>query len=279
MGAALDSRARRLQLNARGGVGASGSAALESPMVAPSQDSPRLPTSSRAPAWAGYMIPPAFLLLAVWFQWGPDLAEVPLDASAEVAAVDIDSAPRRTILGDPPRIHVNGFDRTCMECHRIFQAGTKPPNQLLQHGHIKLNHGINDQCANCHHTPDLDRLLLRKGETIAFGDVVQLCAKCHGPTYRDWERGAHGRTNGYWDESQGTPHKLKCTECHDPHDPSRPALGAIAPLPGPRTLRMGSQHTAAHGEEARDPLRKALQQALRDQGRKPDERPGERRDK
>ena len=70
---------------------------------------------------------------------------------------------------------------------------------------------------------------------MGYDQVQDLCASCHGPTYRDWEKGIHGRTNGYWDTSKGEQTRLVCTQCHDPH---APAFGKLVPLPGPNTLRM-----------------------------------------
>lgn len=41
-----------------------------------------------------------------------------------------------------------------------------------------------------------------------------MCAKCHGPRYREWQQGAHGRSNGYWDNTRGESRRLGRTECH-----------------------------------------------------------------
>ncbi len=120
-----------------------------------------------------------------------------------------------------------------------------------------LDHGLNDRCLNCHDHENRDRLRLHGTKTIGFDDVQELCAKCHGPTFRDWELGIHGRTNGYWDEASGEARKLLCTECHDPHAPAFPD---IAPLPGPNTLRMGNTKPSAdHShEEDRGPLARGM---------------------
>ena len=101
--------------------------------------------------------------------------------------------------------------------------------------------------------------MLQSKESIPYSGVTRLCAGCHGPTYRDWERGMHGRTDGYWDETLGEPHRLSCTECHDPHWPRIPAMEPVAPLPPPHTLRM-DLHEKREGfkHEERDPLRQVL---------------------
>jgi len=165
------------------------------------------------------------------------------------------------MLGDPPVINIDGFDRTCMDCHRTFPPRPDTPVRLLKHEHVVLDHGINDRCRNCHYDADRDKLVLRGGVVIGYGEVEQLCAKCHGPTYRDWQRGAHGRTHGYWDTTRGEMVRLQCTQCHDPHNPRVPAMDPLWPLPGPDTLRVGIEQDASdhHGAtQVHDPLRRSL---------------------
>jgi hypothetical protein len=91
-----------------------------------------------------------------------------------------------------------------------------------------------------------------------------LCAQCHGTTYRDWQRGMHGKTMGSWDKSSGKQRRLLCTECHNPH---APAYGRLAPLPGPRTLRMNAGDEKDHQEGA-DPS--PLHRRVPGAGGKPD---------
>ena len=62
-----------------------------------------------------------------------------------------------------------------------------------------------------------------------FGDAeipgdqpTMLCAKCHGPHYREWGLDVHGRVNGHWGAEWGEQRKLDCIQCHDPHDPKPP---------------------------------------------------------
>jgi len=168
----------------------------------------------------------------------------------------LSTAPRRKILGDIPVINIDGYDRTCMDCHKLFPARDAAPEALLQHKNILLDHGINDRCRNCHDVKDRNRLVMASGDSISYGEVVLLCAKCHGPIYRDWEHGMHGRTNGYWDSKRGKQRRLSCIECHDPHSPRIPAMDPLAPLPPPKTLRMGEP--GEHDPEKTDPLRRSL---------------------
>ncbi len=215
--------------------------------------------SSRG-GWLGFLIGPGFLLLAAWMTAGPP-SKVPVTKAAVFPIERLSTAPRREIVGDPPKIFVNNFDRTCTDCHRIFDVHARPEGDRLQHRHIVLDHGINDQCRNCHNYENMNQLVLYDGEPVAYADVPRLCQKCHGPVFMDWERGIHGRVNGSWDAERGTPRKLKCIQCHDPHRPRHPAMDPLVPLPGPNTLRMGP--IRPHGVEdhaENDPLRAALLQ-------------------
>jgi len=126
----------------------------------------------------------------------------------------------------------------CQTCHSLFETDPTVQRELFQHTNIRLNHGLNDRCLNCHSTKNRDYLVLNGEREIPFGEVELLCAKCHGPTYRDWQKGIHGKTLGSWESGNPAQRRLKCTECHDPHSP---AFEHIVPLPGPHTLRMGPQ--------------------------------------
>jgi hypothetical protein len=96
------------------------------------------------------------------------------------------------------------------------------------------------------------------GGEIPWDQPQRVCAKCHGPVYRDWQHGSHGRTNGYWDARRGVQTRRRCIECHDPHQPPFPPL---SPAPGPNTLRMGSRHAGRH-VAAPDPLRLGTHSAV-----------------
>jgi hypothetical protein len=112
---------------------------------------------------------------------------------------------------------------------------------MVEHERIKLDHGNNRFCLNCHHPTNRNAFVDYDGAEIREADVVLLCAKCHGPTYRDWKAGAHGRRNGYWNTSIGPQTRLRCIECHDPH---QPAFKQMKPLPPPRypARAPGAQH-------------------------------------
>lgn len=231
-------------------------------------------SSSSRKGMSGFIIGPLLLLLACWFLWGFDITNLPKAKPISVNKSYLSIEPRRQALGDPPVIHLNGYDRTCMDCHKLFPPRANPPTRLFVHDHVKLNHGINDQCRNCHDLENRDRLVLRGNKTIPFTDSVLLCANCHGPTYRDWERGMHGRSQGFWDKRKGDLKRLDCVDCHDPHSPREPAMLPVAPLPAPsRPHQMdGHGHLGGHGHmsdqgeqheaEESDPLRRTIMEGV-----------------
>lgn len=183
-----------------------------------------------------------FLVTAVIFALIPQGSGIPITATAQVSAEEISIEPRFTAMGDDAVAHIEGFDRNCMDCHEMMVG--KPRNEdLLQHQDIKMDHGLNGRCINCHDVTNRDKLVLRDGTTVGFGQSPTLCSQCHGTTYREWERGVHGKTLGYWDASQGEAKKLLCVECHNPHSPH---YAPIRALPAPNTLRMGDQSAEIH---------------------------------
>ena len=95
--------------------------------------------------------------------------------------------------------------------------------------------GGNLWCLNCHDSDDRDKLVRLNGELLTFNESHLLCGECHGPKLRDWDKGIHGSTTGYWDMSRddgvSTVRKL-CIECHLSHAPAFPGM---TPLAGPVT--------------------------------------------
>lgn len=159
----------------------------------------------------------------------------------ESPEVKIDSA-HRIIL---PREHADLIIsmRNCAECHppsdpvklEYDDAG----NVIFPKAHqglFSMAHGRNfrnENCFNCHDRDQLDQLHTPDGEKLKFEQATLLCASCHGPTYRDWLAGAHGRNSGYWDLKAGAVIKQECASCHDPH---APAFTGLIPMPGPHLL-------------------------------------------
>jgi hypothetical protein len=143
-------------------------------------------------------------------------------------------------------------DFDCYTCHER----NKPPvlrfddkhNLLIptEHSDIVMGHGShnrNNLCFNCHDETNLEQFQTRDGRQLKLTDSTPLCGSCHGPTYRDWEAGAHGRTSGYWNRELGTITRVDCVSCHNPHAPRFPSR---KPAPGPHPLRPAVQ-TAENG--------------------------------
>ena len=151
-----------------------------------------------------------------------------------------------------PEIQLAGYSYRCSDCHKLFNSPAETTRSLTQHRDIVLKHGMNTRCFNCHHRTNRDALVDDWGREIPFDQPQLLCAKCHGPVYRDWLHGSHGRTSGYWDTARGPQVRAKCTQCHDPHQPPFPPM---RPAPAPRTLRMGAPDDPTEYPSERDPLR------------------------
>ena len=99
-------------------------------------------------------------------------------------------------------------------------------NDVARHGRTIGN----DHCFNCHDPANLNELHTPGGKQLKLTESTLLCASCHGPSYREWEAGVHGRRNGFWNAKLGATDLKDCTSCHDPHAPAIPLL---KPLPPP----------------------------------------------
>ncbi len=180
--------------------------------------------------------------------WGhvPPRAEIPL-----VDAKFLETTPWRRTYADLVKAKEDLSDYDCYGCHEK----AKPPpirydanNKIVvpkEHSNIVMNHGSHDRnnlCYNCHNEQNLVTLQARDGREIKFDNIQALCGSCHGPTYRDWEAGAHGRTSGYWNRALGEANRLSCASCHNPHAPQIPKR---EPAPAPHSLRV-TEGQAAH---------------------------------
>jgi formate-dependent nitrite reductase cytochrome c552 subunit len=180
--------------------------------------------------------------------WGhvPPRAEIPL-----VDAKFLETTPWRRTYADLAKAKEDLSDYDCYGCHEK----AKPPpirydanNKIVvpkEHANIVMNHGSHDRnnlCYNCHNEQNLVTLQARDGREIKFDNIPALCGSCHGPTYRDWESGAHGRTSGHWNRALGEINRLSCASCHNPHDPKIPTR---EPAPAPHSLR-AADGKAAH---------------------------------
>lgn len=185
----------------------------------------------------------------------PKLPVVPRPTpTATAVGVPLDQHLDRT----PPRLTKGldlvklGWSYNCMECHKLLQARWHYDRPMVEHQNLKLEHGENRFCLNCHHPTNRNAFVDYDGSEIREADVFLLCAKCHGTTYRDWKAGVHGRRNGFWNTSLGPQTRLRCIECHDPHSPKFAPLQPLAPLrypdraPNPPAAHAAPSTVAAH---------------------------------
>jgi hypothetical protein len=133
------------------------------------------------------------------------------------------------------------FVQRCQECHVDFRDPIKSHLPLGAHRDMPFNHGINLRCFNCHNIANSETYVNHDGSQIPADTPVMLCRKCHGPTYRDWVAGTHGRVNGAWDPTNSLYKKTECNQCHNPHEPRFPLL---IPRPAPEPV-VAQQHDKA----------------------------------
>ena len=196
----------------------------------------------------------AFLALTTLFLSNLSGRPVRLPPIPPVDTNFLDTATVRRSYADLVRAGEDLSDFDCYACH---EKGKPPPlrydtNQNLivpkEHSDIVMGHGShgrNNNCFNCHNETNLVVLQTRDGRVLTFANSPPLCGSCHGPTYRDWEAGVHGRTSGYWDRALGPFERKPCAACHNPHAPKFPPRH---PAPGPHPLRQAIQ-TATVPEE------------------------------
>ncbi len=184
----------------------------------------------------------AFLALAAGFYldlWGHPVLGRP------IALVDtnfISTATARMSVADLIR---SGGDTSSLDCYGCHEKN-KPLKLKMdaegnvivpkEHDDIVMGHGRhhrNNNCFNCHDETNLELLQTRDGRHLKIEESPALCGSCHGPTYRDWEAGVHGRTSGYWNRNLGPIERKVCTSCHNPHSPPFPSR---QPAPGPHPL-------------------------------------------
>jgi hypothetical protein len=183
--------------------------------------------------WLGTAGTCVFGVLLCVLSFAPSRANIP--PSQPEAEPAVDYSPIRGSVR-PLRLRRTGFTYKCDECHRLFQSPSDRRDLVAEHMDVHLNHGRNDYCLNCHHPTNRNAYVTHNGEEIPSDRIPELCAKCHGLVYRDWENGAHGRKSGFWNLSEGEERTLLCVQCHDPHNPKFPNL---APMPGPTAGQPG----------------------------------------
>ena len=180
-------------------------------------------------------------------------------APPRIPLVDVkflDTTPWRKSYGDLVAAKEDLSDFDCYACHEK----NKPPpirydanHKILipkEHSNIEMGHGSHDRnnlCYNCHNEANLVTLQVRDGRELKFDNSPALCGSCHGPTYRDWDAGAHGRISGHWNPKTGQAKKLACVNCHNPHSPHIPTR---EPAPGPHSLHESGATVPAAGAKS-----------------------------
>lgn len=119
----------------------------------------------------------------------------------------------------------------CSTCHSTTtpNVARSTAHDLFQaHSGLNYNHG-NLTCLSCHNASNYDALHLADGRSVAFPDVMTLCAQCHGTAMRDYNNGSHGGMHGHWDLTKGGRVRNNCVNCHDPHHPKFPLVQPVLP--------------------------------------------------
>ena len=141
--------------------------------------------------------------------------------------------------GDAPQIPVFPTENEPFGAPGVGDPTRRTGSTLTTfHQGLVTRHG-DQACRACHQGPDYAELHLADGAAVAFTEVQTLCRQCHGPRARDFDHGAHGGMNGYWDLSRGPRERHACTTCHDPH---APAYVGMMPARGP----VDPRHTGGH---------------------------------
>ena len=117
----------------------------------------------------------------------------------------------------------------CSSCHASLEVNRKRRELKEEHTQIKLHHAETMRwCLDCHDIKNRDKLRLYNGELINFTESYRLCGECHGPQYRDWRAGIHGKRTGYF-MGTGKRTYFLCAHCHDPHEPKFKSIKPESP--------------------------------------------------
>lgn len=194
----------------------------------------------------------AFLSLALGFifnLWGHPAKNEP------IPLVDLKFTETNTVRMSTADLIRTGGDTSGTECYACHDKKVAiklkfdaENNVILpkEHEDIVMGHGShkrNNNCFNCHDETNLELLQTRDGRQVKISESTQLCGSCHGPTYRDWEAGVHGRTSGYWKRDKGPIDRKGCASCHNPHSPPFPGR---QPAPGPHALHPVTAPVTTH---------------------------------
>lgn len=139
-------------------------------------------------------------------------------------------------LDDATLIPVEKFSSDyfpCNDCHIELVPNPQRRELVEMHDDIVFDHDSENRwCLACHSMSSRDSLVLASGKLLGFDESYKLCGQCHGPKYRDWKLGIHGKRTGEWN---GLKEYLLCVHCHNPHSPR---FESLDPLPPPRRPEM-----------------------------------------
>lgn len=131
---------------------------------------------------------------------------------------------------------------SCKSCHGVRNPNPKNGSTgplVSFHQDLNFVHG-KLVCISCHNPEgSYSDFRLASGESVKPENVMNLCAQCHGPQFRDYQHGSHGGMTGYWDLKKGIRQRNHCVNCHDPH---KPAFPLFRPAAGPND-RFPPHHT------------------------------------
>lgn len=167
--------------------------------------------------WGFIITVPVCLALAIYFLYS---AIQPSKSPKPAEALEASWYALKTARGEELKTKV--MVGNCFICHTAW-IGIPDPDVVrprFAHAIIKLDHGDNNRCYNCHLIQDRNKYTANDGSGIMHVNVEQLCARCHGLVYKDWLAGTHGVRRGKWSPKTEFERKtFDCTECHDPHSP------------------------------------------------------------
>lgn len=136
------------------------------------------------------------------------------------------SIPDSTVLIPVEAFSLDYFP--CNDCHSEIVPNTRRRELVEMHDDIIFEHDSENRwCLACHSVNHRDSLRLADGRLLGFDESYKLCGQCHGPKFRDWKLGIHGKRTGYWN---GEKQYLLCVHCHNPHSPK---FKPLKPLPPP----------------------------------------------
>ena len=150
-----------------------------------------------------------------------------MEDQTPVAATIVENVMDSSILIPVGSLTLDYFP--CNDCHSELEPNPERRELVEMHDDIVFDHDSENRwCLACHYINNRDSLVLAGGKRLGFDESYKLCGQCHGPKFRDWRLGIHGKRTGDWN---GQKQYFLCANCHDPHSPR---INPIEPMPPPR---------------------------------------------